>query len=98
MLYIFLFEQVYERCPEDTVNVESEKVQSEALRLLFAVIHHSSSLEQEYINIGGHALLGKVLTSCRSVVGKHVLKASYFLQMYHSWPIISIPFLTNYDD
>ena len=53
---------------------EAEGLQARALQVLFAVIHHSVRLEQEYISIGGHVLLSKVLTSCRSTVGYSILK------------------------
>ena len=71
---IWYFLQIYENC-HDEMNVDTaESLQSRALQVLFAIVHHSSRLEQEYINIGGHSLLAKVLTSCRSTVGYSILK------------------------
>ena len=71
-----IFFQIYENC-HDEMNVETaEGLQSRALQVLFAVIHHSSRLQREYISIGGHVLLCKVLTSCRSTVGYSILKVS----------------------
>lgn len=53
---------------------EAEQIQAEVLKVLMSVMHHSSQLHEEYLNIGGHALLCKVLTSSRSVPGQLTLK------------------------
>ncbi|XP_053374768.1 lysosomal-trafficking regulator-like isoform X2 [Mercenaria mercenaria] len=71
---LFLVAKVYERCPESMPTEEAEKIQSEVLKILMSVMHHSSQLQEEYLNIGGHALLCKVLTSSRSVPGQLTLK------------------------
>ncbi|KAL4238058.1 hypothetical protein ACF0H5_002769 [Mactra antiquata] len=71
---LFLVAKVYERCPESMDTLEAERIQSEVLKVLMSVMHHSSQLHEEYLNIGGHALLCKVLTSSRSVPGQLTLK------------------------
>ena len=77
----FVILQIYENC-HDEMNIDkAECLQSRALQVLFAVVHHSSRLQQEYINIGGHSLLAKVLTSCRSTVGYRILKVQIIMIM-----------------
>ena len=73
-MYYINITQVYERCPVTMDTKEAEKIQSEVLKVLMCVMHHSSQLQEEYLNIGGHALLCKVLTSSRSVPGPLTLK------------------------
>ena len=72
--YVNILLQIYENCHDEMCVATAEGLQSRALQVLFAIIHHSARLEQEYISIGGHVLLCKVLTSCRSTVGYSILK------------------------
>lgn len=69
--------QIFEKCPEMMAATEAEAIQAEVLKVLMTIMHHSSRLHQEYLSIGGHALLCKVLTSSRSVPGQLTLKVMY---------------------
>ncbi|KAK3604703.1 hypothetical protein CHS0354_008265 [Potamilus streckersoni] len=74
---LFLIAKIYELCDLEKSSIgddEAEKLQARALRVLFSVVHHSPFMAKEYAKINGNALLSKVLTISRSVVGYHTLK------------------------
>ncbi|KAL5007985.1 hypothetical protein ScPMuIL_013566 [Solemya velum] len=78
---IYLVAKVYEGCSgfseSNNNKLEQEKLQAKALELLFSVVHTTPQLSQEFINMNGPAMLNKILTSSKSVVNSHILKALF---------------------
>jgi len=78
VIIVYIILQIYEKCPETMPATRAEHEQSEVLKGLMTIMHHSSRLHEEYLNIGGHSLLCKVLTSSRSVPGVQTLKVKKY--------------------
>ena len=53
---------------------EAEHLQSKATSILFTLVHRYPTLTQAFQDIRGYAMLAKVFTSSKSIVGFHLLK------------------------
>ncbi|GFS19430.1 lysosomal-trafficking regulator [Elysia marginata] len=76
--FLFLVAKVFEDCMK-VVNeggslTEAEHLQSKATSILFTLVHRYPSLSQAFQDIRGYAMLAKVFTSSKSIVGFHLLK------------------------
>ena len=70
-------ESVVMVCPFHTQTVEGEqpeKLQAQALSVLFSLIRHHPEHAREFRNMDGYAMLIKVLHSSRCTLGFHMLK------------------------
>lgn len=56
----------------------AEYLQSKVTHILFQLVHKFPTLAQAFIATNGYAMLAKVLTSSKSIVGYQLLKVHYF--------------------
>lgn len=56
---------------------KAELLQSKVVHILLQLIHHFPTHAKSFNDASGYAMLAKVLTSSKSIVGYHLLKVEF---------------------